>query len=333
MPPPKFISCQICGRGFGSASINIHIPQCYEKAMKRWQLNPTGPRPVMPAPVGGRGGGGRGGGGGGGIDNAPVGKGSAAARSLKGNNVDMMGDEQPVNQNLHPCSKCGRKFNFDRIAYHEGVCKGDKKRAVYSSTSHRMPDDEDAGSFLPSRGYSGKGRKNQAPAPSRNVRKPPSVWRQQHEEFIQAMRAARQSNAGAKSMWATSSGGGGAGATAAPRAAPSQRRVPANFVRQDETMKANIASGGRAARAQGSSISTPAPANPRGGVTRRGPPAASGPRGGAFGGSGDRFAGYGPGGASGAAGGGGGRGGDGGGGRIINDNTSSIGMMQAFGRS
>ncbi len=31
---PKTITCYICGRGYGTRSINIHIPQC----QKKWKM-------------------------------------------------------------------------------------------------------------------------------------------------------------------------------------------------------------------------------------------------------------------------------------------------------
>lgn len=342
MPPPKFVTCQICGRGFGSASIGIHIPQCYDKALKRWQLDPTGPRPVMPQMQTGKGKTGLSGKDG---FDVPVGAGGAAARSLKANNVGMtISEAPPENMNLHPCSKCGRKFNYDRISYHESVCKGDRRRPVFDSTKQRMPEDalEGGGSF----GYSGrssakrKGKKGSAapasssPAVARYPRIPPSTWRQQHEEFIEAVRYARRSGAESKAMWGnpSSSPAGrrqpGGVSRAAPRDAPIPPRVPSSMVKQNEFRKANMVSGGRAARVQSNSINTPAPNGAADGGLRR-TSTKTATRSSAFGGGGDRFARYGPGGAAGGGGGGGG----GGPVRIVNDNTTSIGMNQAFGRA
>lgn len=50
MPPPGQ-SCPICGRMFGRSSLGIHIPQCYDVAVKRWEQQAPrdrGPRPRMP---------------------------------------------------------------------------------------------------------------------------------------------------------------------------------------------------------------------------------------------------------------------------------------------
>ncbi|KPA79887.1 hypothetical protein ABB37_04956 [Leptomonas pyrrhocoris] len=373
MPRPHFITCQLCGKGFGSASINIHIPQCYEKAIKRWKLDPVGPRPVMPALRGNAGPAGKAGGNGGtgrnttmlasgtvGFDDQPCGGGVAAARSLHAPSMPPMMEEAPPNMNLHPCSKCGRNFNFDRIAYHESVCKGDQKRRVFDSSKQRGLSGEDDGGFgsVFDRSGGGKGMKKKrrlgtanttsrytpAPAPKTN-------WRQQHEEFIEAIRSAKLADAESHSMWGNSSaavapnrapmaptrgaqrapfpryanqgrtlGGGGSatGATPARGMPPPAQRVPPSMLKQSESRKQNIATGGRAAKAKMSAPMGP----PRGGTTRPGngaPPQRS-----SFGGTGDRFSGRGY-----DMGGGGG--GGGGGGRILNENTTSVGMLQSMG--
>ncbi|KPI88194.1 hypothetical protein ABL78_2698 [Leptomonas seymouri] len=369
MPRPHFITCQLCGKGFGSASINIHIPQCYEKAIKRWKLDPVGPRPVMPALYGNAGAAKRSGSNGGtirntmmnsgamGLDEQPCGGGMAAARSLHAQNTLPMMEEAPTNMNLHPCSKCGRSFNYDRISYHESVCKGDQKRRVFDSSKQRCVSGEGSDGFgsVFGRTGGGKGKKrklgtanttsNYTPAPA-----PQTNWRQQHEEFIDAIRSARRAGAESQSMWGTSSvdvaqgrrqmaptrgpqrapftrsafqggasgGGGAAGALYTRGMPPPSQRVPALMVKQSESRKQNIASGGRASQAK---PSAPVPPS-RGGAVRPGS-RASPPQQlqrSSFG-TGDRFSGRGY-----------NVGGDGGG-RLLNTNVSSIGMLQSMGQA
>ncbi|KAG5463875.1 hypothetical protein LSCM1_00048 [Leishmania martiniquensis] len=347
MPRPQFITCQLCGRGFGSASINIHIPQCFEKAIKRWQLDPQGPKPVMP-PLHGKPTGKASNAGSCGVafGEQPCGGGVSAVRSLQ---MQRMPPEsvEPANMNLHPCSKCGRTFNFDRIAYHESVCKGNQKRKVFDSSKQRRAsgegDDAYAGSAFgaPSGARGGRKRKlgtpmttsqyTPAPAPRTN-------WRQKHEEFISAIRSAKRADAEAQNMWGTApsaplhnesrgfSRGGpcdmpyscnGGGAEMPARGSALARRIPPLMAKQNEMRKQNIATGGRAARANaGGGIVAPRASRPAGRPTPP-PPQSS------FGGSGDRFSSHG----------GGGRMGAGGGGRIANDNTTSLGMLQAMGRA
>nr|CAJ2481467.1 unnamed protein product [Leishmania braziliensis] len=341
MPRPQFITCQLCGRGFGSASINIHIPQCYEKAIKRWQLNPQGPRPIMP-PLRGKaaakasntessvia------------ITSQPRGAGISAVRSLQ---MQSMPPEsvEPSSMNLHPCSKCGRTFNFDRVAYHESICKGDRKRKVFDSSKQRRVsgegDDAYAGGAFGAPSAVRKVRKKKlgmtnttsrytpAPAPRTN-------WRQQHEEFIAAIRSAKRADAEARNMWGTApygtlrgsargapfdmpSSGYGGGAGMSVRGSISTKRVPPLMAKQNDARNQNIATGGRAVKAKvGGGIPARRTGHPAGRPT---PPLGRG----SFGGSVDRFNSR------------GGVGGGGGGGRVANDNTTSLGMLQAMGRA
>lgn len=387
MPRPQFYTCQICGRGFGSASIEIHIPQCYDKAIKRWTLNPVGPRPVMPPMPNASANGSSSTGGtkakatgtrkstgkSGGLatatvgqgsspgDDLPVGAGATAARSLRNETPDAFVPTE--NLNLHPCSKCGRKFNYDRIAYHESVCKGDQKRKVFDSSKQRQVEDEEAG-FVGAKPTKRKKRTGGAMGGYKTTNDPARVpqtsWRQQHEEFIEAIRNARASQAQAQSMWGNPSSGAagpskarglpartpsavsgkstttstrrsvtGSTSTAATSRTtpkPAAKRIPPAMARQDATRKAHMAGGGQGARASVGSIRTPGEGGTRGHTGATAPAARSR----AFGGGGDRFSGYGPGGAAAAGGGGGG---GGGGGRILNDNSTSLGMMQAFGKA
>lgn len=332
MPPPRFITCTICGKGFGSASIGIHIPQCYEKAMKRWQLNPVGPKPVMPSSPVSRGKTGSR------LDGIPCGGGSPATRSTRA-------EEFPSeNLNLHPCSICGRKFNFDRITYHESVCKGNCRRPVFDSAQQRAAEGEEGFGgvpLIPIRGKKGGrtgGQKGGYVSRTSSYNAPPqSTWRQQHEEFQAAMRAARQAGNTAKDMWRADSasspgrgrsnyGGGGGGknfSRCSPR--PRQTMPPVDMSKSRGRGRGNsrtVSSPGR-----GGGFGTP---SNRGNTTREPmfPPPRRGPSG--FGGSNSRFD---PIVGGGRSGGGGGGGVGGGGGKILNDNTSSLGMLQAFGRA
>ncbi|CAG9583565.1 conserved hypothetical protein [Leishmania major strain Friedlin] len=348
MPRPQFITCQLCGKGFGSASINIHIPQCYEKAIKRWQLNPQGPRPVMP-PLHGKPAAKASNGGPSGIAFAgqPCGAGMSAVRSLQ---MQSMPPEsvEPESTNLHPCSKCGRTFNFDRIAYHESVCKGDQKRRVFDSSKQRCAgsegDDAYAGGAFGAPSGVRRGRTKKLGTANTTSRYTPAPatqtnWRQQHEEFIAAIRSAKRADAEAQNMWGTgpaapsfstsrgpargglfgaTPSGYGDGAGMSARVSASTRRIPPLMAKQNETLKQGIATGGRAARAkEGGGIPAPRTGRPLGRPT---PPSGRD----SFGGRGDRFS---------SRGGGGGMGGGGGGGRILNDNTTSVGMLQAMGRA
>ncbi|CAH2094295.1 unnamed protein product [Euphydryas editha] len=86
------------------------------------------------------------------------------------------------------CSICGRNFAPDRLAKHQEICKKthSKKRKPFDVLKHRLAGTE-AEPFI------NKLRKSTTNPSSTKVQKPAtSSWRQKHEEFIQAIRAAKQ---------------------------------------------------------------------------------------------------------------------------------------------
>ncbi|XP_066245126.1 uncharacterized protein [Euwallacea similis] len=94
---------------------------------------------------------------------------------------------------LTECKYCGRRFATDRLKVHEDICgkTGKKKRKTFDATKHRVQ-----GTELES--YVLKGGKKGA---SNKVSAKPSAsskagnWRKTHEEFISAIRAAKQAQA------------------------------------------------------------------------------------------------------------------------------------------
>ncbi|XP_039271615.2 uncharacterized protein LOC120346047 [Styela clava] len=81
--------------------------------------------------------------------------------------------------NLTPCGICGRTFNPETLKRHQGICQKNaaKKRKVFESQKQRD---------LPGISKIATKSKPQRSAPAAKSR-----WRQQHEEFIQTVRAAR----------------------------------------------------------------------------------------------------------------------------------------------
>lgn len=300
--PPRFRTCPLCQEGFGTASLPIHVPQCYDKAIKRWRLNPVGPMPVMPS-----------------LDSSSrqnkgnktiqlaCGTGMTGARSLRGQAEEVHVPEyNERNENLHPCSRCGRKFLFDRIAYHESVCHGNRKRSVFDSSKQRAISDENGGVVGFGKSY-GKGKKDTSKKPAFILGVtggfPRTNWRERHREFVEAMRAARGAKKLSQAMWGepvakgTTSDRRGDVARAPPAVVRHQKGI--NLYQQRTRV-----------------VETPDTKLPIAG--RRALPRRS--YGSAFGGGGERFTGTG--GMGTAAG-----------GKIINDNTTSLGMLQAFGRA
>lgn len=100
-PRPQLKRCYLCGQEFGSASIGIHIPQCYSKKVSQWEAgNPTtrGQRPKHPDTVNWKG---------------------------TGMNSTQYQEEQAkeYEANLSPCPNCGRTFLPDRLQVHLRSCK------------------------------------------------------------------------------------------------------------------------------------------------------------------------------------------------------------------
>ncbi|ORC92597.1 uncharacterized protein TM35_000033500 [Trypanosoma theileri] len=113
---PQLRVCYLCGQQFGSASIGIHIPQCYNKKVSQWEIaDPAtrGNKPKHPDTVNW--------------------KGDGTVSNSK------LNDEQfrEFTENLVPCRGCGRKFLPDRLVVHLRSCKGDSGRvAPRASTSN-----------------------------------------------------------------------------------------------------------------------------------------------------------------------------------------------------
>ena len=99
-PGPNFVLCYICGRKFGTKSIDIHTPQCLEKwKVENDKLPKSQRRPVpkKPEAVGGSG-----------------------QYSVEAMNEAAWKSSQAQ---LIPCENCGRTFAPDRLAVHQRACK------------------------------------------------------------------------------------------------------------------------------------------------------------------------------------------------------------------
>jgi uncharacterized C2H2 Zn-finger protein/type II secretory pathway pseudopilin PulG len=88
---------------------------------------------------------------------------------------------------LNECRYCNRRFAADRLEVHESICckSAKKKRKTYDATKHRVE-----GTELEQ--YVRRG-KNLSSKSSKQV--PKKDWRRTHEEFINAIRAAKQAQA------------------------------------------------------------------------------------------------------------------------------------------
>jgi len=113
-PPPRTVTCYICGRSYGINSISIHVSAC-EKLYQEKQANlPPRERKALPEK----------------IDYS-----SLMSRGLGGSEsqdagalVDKLNEEarETSNSLMESCSNCGRTFNPDRLVVHNRSCTADR---------------------------------------------------------------------------------------------------------------------------------------------------------------------------------------------------------------
>nr|XP_008190673.1 PREDICTED: uncharacterized protein LOC661951 isoform X2 [Tribolium castaneum] len=89
---------------------------------------------------------------------------------------------------LNECRFCNRRFAADRLQVHESICgkTAKKKRKIYDATKHRVEGTELEQYVRRGKNLSSKASNRQAPRKD---------WRRTHEEFINAIRAAKMAQA------------------------------------------------------------------------------------------------------------------------------------------
>jgi hypothetical protein len=137
-------------------------------------------------------------------DDAPV---SSSKRGGGGGNT-FQNSSPSGSGSLYPCSVCNRAFAADRIQKHEAACmKSHKQRRVFDSTKKRLEGTEAASFYRKGKGGKGQNEpaKSQVKVILHNQVKsnifffilyqiPKSSWRQKHQDFIQAIRYAKQAS-------------------------------------------------------------------------------------------------------------------------------------------
>ena len=111
------------------------------------------------------------------------GNGPAAATSTDPTFSDQQGPGSDVQ--LESCRLCNRRFAADRIDRHMVICQKttSKTRKVFDSSKQRMIEGSDPKAITASM------KSSSSKTPSN---KPAGNWRQQHEDFVKSIRAARQ---------------------------------------------------------------------------------------------------------------------------------------------
>lgn len=113
--------------------------------------------------------------------------------------------DEPVPDGLTRCTICGRNFAEDRIEKHREICQKtkNKKRKVYDTTKHRVLGTDAEKYVLQKKKVGAAASKKSISGPSVTAAaakagadsKRKSDWRRKHEEFIQAIRAAKEMQA------------------------------------------------------------------------------------------------------------------------------------------
>lgn len=117
---PRGIICYICGREYGTASIEIHLKTCKKKWETEEAKKPKKDRRPLPQPPKD-------------FDNVKI-KGS----SMKQSEMDALNEEafNKFNEESRvPCQNCGRKFLPDRLEVHLRSCKPKAGGAAVSTNN------------------------------------------------------------------------------------------------------------------------------------------------------------------------------------------------------
>uniref|UniRef100_A0A1Q3FZV6 Putative secreted protein n=1 Tax=Culex tarsalis TaxID=7177 RepID=A0A1Q3FZV6_CULTA len=156
--------------------------------------NPSSPRGSQPSSAKSRASTGRSGTGAGSRKSSAVSVASASVASV---------DNGPVPDGMARCSVCGRNFAEDRVAKHMEICRKtkSKKRKVFDVTKHRVQG-TDAEKYVLRKGKAASSGSKKSI--SGTTAAPPAAgatsggkgdWRRKHEEFIAAIRAAKEMKA------------------------------------------------------------------------------------------------------------------------------------------
>lgn len=112
MPPPRTVTCYICGRDFGSRSIGIHLPSCTKKwEQEQEKLPKKERRPIPSAPP----------------DFDKVVKGELKGKALA--KVNQQAADEFNEAALEACTFCGRTFMPTALAHHRNACTEEKPMA------------------------------------------------------------------------------------------------------------------------------------------------------------------------------------------------------------
>ncbi|KAM3141996.1 hypothetical protein pb186bvf_005869 [Paramecium bursaria] len=151
---PKSLKCQICGREFGTQSLEIHQKTCIKKYQNELNSMDSYHKKTMLSP-----------------NQLMAQIQQEKERSLKPKNKQQFQEQETTFVALAQCRRCGRKFNPDRIRKHESVCIGPEPDVSAIKKKQFEINRREAKRLRPKK--TGK-------------------WREQHLEFQQALKEMRK---------------------------------------------------------------------------------------------------------------------------------------------
>lgn len=123
---PKSVTCYICGRGYGTKSISIHIPNCEKKWVQEQELRPKKERrPVPKAPSNW---------------DAIINQKDITHKDLE--KLNNQAFEEYNEFSLERCQFCQRTFNSESFKKHQRICTAEKPMKPVSKNVAQVKEDQ-----------------------------------------------------------------------------------------------------------------------------------------------------------------------------------------------
>lgn len=197
---PPAVVCPICGRQYGTASIEIHLKSCRAKFEADEARKPASQRRAVPN-----------------VDLTAV-KGMSAAQ-LEAHNAAAF--EHWNEKMLSQCGNCGRSFLPDRLAIHQRSCTADNPARRVGEVRSAGPG---GSSFVPGSAYGGEYQVPEEALPSALRSGSPPVGRRGSGAATMAMAGGGMGASPSPARPGTAPGSGAGGAGRSTSAGPS--RIP-----------------------------------------------------------------------------------------------------------
>lgn len=136
---PKSVTCYICGRGYGTKSISIHIPNCEKKwDIEQSQKPKNQRRPCPPPPKNFM---------------QMIGKNNLTHKELEEMNIKAFEEYNEVA--LEKCHYCNRTFNSESFKVHQRICSADNPFKPLKDKQVRQAEQAQGRNVAPAKGVTG----------------------------------------------------------------------------------------------------------------------------------------------------------------------------------